>query len=175
LDKEMRKDMSKVVTERPRSRPGKNKDMLRHRKQKIIIDSDGEMNDSIPLIHKTSMKPKYYDRKDFSDLLGPLKKFINSNVGRPWDNVYSEVCESIPANGTLNIHIRNHVSYMVTEAYEEDGIYWDSKGNAIMYPKYIVCNGILLKLPSDRSYLDKVRSIKFDRYNLRKNELTAQS
>lgn len=37
--------------------------------------------------------------KEFSDLLGPLRRFLLSRVGQPWDKVWSEICQVLKGNG----------------------------------------------------------------------------
>jgi hypothetical protein len=104
----MREDMSKVVIERPRwghSLPG-NKTRLRVRR----YDPDKEYDD-LPKRISGSRSKYICDRnlKDFSDLLGPLRRFLRANVGRPWDNVYSEMKESLDDRKVTGLHIFEHV------------------------------------------------------------------
>jgi hypothetical protein len=57
-----------------------------------------------------SRKRQYgYDYKLFSDLLGPLQKYLRSQVGRPWDKVYSELSASLDKRSITGIHIWTHV------------------------------------------------------------------
>ncbi len=56
------------------------------------------------------MGRKAFDcHKDFSDLLGPLKKYLRKQVGRPWDKVYSELSETLDKRSLSGIHIWGHV------------------------------------------------------------------
>jgi hypothetical protein len=58
--------------------------------------------------------------KSFTDLLGPLLRFLRSNVGRPWDAVYSEMSEHLDDRKTTGRHIFDHVEDAVTvNCYEE--------------------------------------------------------
>ncbi|HZZ99769.1 MAG TPA: hypothetical protein VFK07_03630 [Candidatus Paceibacterota bacterium] len=47
--------------------------------------------------------------KDFSDRLGPLRRFLRSRVGQPWDQVYSELARHLPKNTLTGRHIWTHV------------------------------------------------------------------
>ena len=157
----MRSDMKKVVTERPRwGSSHKNIDNLNIRKSAITIEEDGEVSDNTISGGKFSTRAKYYGRKSFSDLLGPLKSYLKSQVGRPWDIVWSEVSQNLPASGVLNIHIRDHIEDFVTLDVEKiDGVFFNSKGNAITYPEFIVYNGILRLLPDSKKYREKISKI----------------
>jgi hypothetical protein len=51
--------------------------------------------------------------KSFTDLLGPLRRFLIGQVGRPWNKVYAELRERISPASTVQIHILGHVETMV--------------------------------------------------------------
>jgi hypothetical protein len=104
----MREDMSKVVIERPRwghSLPsGKTRLRIRH------YDLEKDYED---LPKRVSGSRSKYIRageiKYFSDLLGPLRRFLRKNVGRPWDQVYSEMKESLDDRKVTGRHVFEHV------------------------------------------------------------------
>jgi hypothetical protein len=79
----MRADMGKVLVERPRlgsrdgSRPKKG---YRKRLQKAFDSGD-------PLPVREGMKVRCGRGKHFNEHLGPLRRFLNSNVGRQWDKI----------------------------------------------------------------------------------------
>jgi hypothetical protein len=54
-------------------------------------------------------RPYYRDRKQLSDLLGPLKGYLYAQIGRRWDTVYSEIREQIDPNSVTQLHILGHV------------------------------------------------------------------
>src|SRR5262247_4117913 len=89
----MRDDMSKVVIERPRSGhslPGyKTRLRIRH------YDPEKDYEDLPKRV--SGSRSKYVragETKYFSDFLSPLRRFLRTNVGRPWDKVYSEMRKS---------------------------------------------------------------------------------
>lgn len=51
--------------------------------------------------------------KFFTDLLGPLKRFLASRVGRPWDEVFSELKAVLDARSLLQQHVFVHLEQMV--------------------------------------------------------------
>src|SRR5207244_12869366 len=74
----MRPDMHKVVIERPRH--GRSWAESRPRPKPPF-------DESRPF---ESIMARHTRRKWFSDLLGPLKRWLQSHIGRPWNGVYSE-------------------------------------------------------------------------------------
>lgn len=61
--------------------------------------------------------------KEFTDVLGPLRRFLFSAVGRPWDDVFAEISEALPATGLQGRHIREHVDhYVERNAFLVDGV-----------------------------------------------------
>jgi len=84
----MRSDMNKVVTESPRygSRSRSKKTGLRIRRY------DPEQEYDFPTRMPSSRLRQYgWDAKEFSDVLGPLRRFLQSRVGRNWNRVYGEL------------------------------------------------------------------------------------
>src|SRR6266404_1978920 len=82
----MRSDMKKVVTERPRggggvkTPKGEKRDWQRH----AVED--------LPKRERIRAKWDHTNGgKYFTDVLGPLYRFLLKQAGRPWDNVYSEI------------------------------------------------------------------------------------
>jgi len=99
----MRKDMDKVVTERPRV--GGRSPVKGRAANRSLED----------LPQKESMRKKWVaggNPKEFSDLINPLRRFLNKQVGKPWDKVYSEIVASLPG-GLSGIHILDHIKWEV--------------------------------------------------------------
>ena len=111
----MRKDMNKVLTERPRYGHSRNYHEVRRN------ENSGELED---LPHFQGMRAPYesYDgRKEFSDLLGPLKRFIHGCIGRRYDDVWSEICQAVPSGNTVDDHLKGHARREIeTNTYIED-------------------------------------------------------
>ncbi|MBV8888168.1 MAG: hypothetical protein JO305_00710 [Alphaproteobacteria bacterium] len=97
----MRSDMLRVIVERPR-RGGINR---RGRSPPIA---------ALPL--RESMHRPYYAsgrRKEFNDNLAPLLRYLERQVGRPWDKIYGEIAVHSRGGGTMQQHLRNHLSDFV--------------------------------------------------------------
>jgi hypothetical protein len=113
----MRSDMDKVIVERPRlGRSGSNKAKgSRKRLQKGWPDN---------LPRQEGIKRRSRGgTKTFNEHLGPLRRFLASNVGRPWDKVFSEMRAHININSVVQAHILTHVfDYVNAHAVLIDGV-----------------------------------------------------
>lgn len=110
----MRPDMKKVVVERPRwgSRQSNRKFSAR---LKYVPGHDYEEQPKKMYgfeSHAVDRGNKYFE-KEFTDVLGPLKRFLRKNVGRPWDKVYSELCCGLDRRKATGLHIFQHVENFV--------------------------------------------------------------
>ncbi|MEH2347551.1 MAG: hypothetical protein V7K55_06020 [Nostoc sp.] len=98
--------LSEIVIERPRGgRRISLKKVTGFKKQlyKITEDAiqDGLLN---PYLIKPINKSKY-----LSDHLGPLRRFLRSQVGQPWNEVYSQLCQRLDPNTMAGQHVIGHV------------------------------------------------------------------
>lgn len=67
-----------------------------------------------------------YETKSFSENLNPLWGFIRKNVGRKWDDVYSEICKTFDKRSVINQHILSHLNgFVATKVFEEDGKFFE--------------------------------------------------
>jgi hypothetical protein len=106
----MRADMYKVIVERPRKGSG------------WALKSDGRIfRNSEHAPPKVGMKHGYQSRKWLNENLSPLKRFLGSQIGRPWNKVYSELSQGIDRRNTVQEHIYAHIEQFVAIHTE-----WDS-------------------------------------------------
>lgn len=98
----MRKDMSKVVVERPRH--GRSRPARAGRTRALLDDEGAPLRASMREPVKAPAKTKY-----FSDHLGPLRRFLLKNVGRPWNKVYGEISAELKPTSVVQQHVRDHV------------------------------------------------------------------
>jgi hypothetical protein len=100
----MRKDMSKVIVERPRRDYGRG----RPGRSSALEGADGE-----PLRARARLgrarKTKYLNEN-----LAPLRRYLESQVGRPWSKVYSEISEHLRPTSTVQQHVRDHIEDFVS-------------------------------------------------------------
>lgn len=89
--------MHKVVIERPRWNPGPGKGRRR-----------ANLSDELQPKFEGIKRP-HFCRKGLTDLLGPLKRWLRSQVGRPWNEVYSEACSVIKPDSVVRAHVKTHL------------------------------------------------------------------
>lgn len=124
----MRKDMGKVITERPR---GGSRSRNKKYGESIRWDGHDGNYDNQPKRVTSSARGQYgYDAREFTDVLGPVKGFIRKNVGRPWNKVYSEVCKVLDKRKVTHKHVIDHMFQWVETSpiFCPDG-YWRSPDN----------------------------------------------
>jgi hypothetical protein len=98
----MRPDMHKVIVERPRfgghgSRKG--------RRPRDLEDLPANLG---------MRRPYGHFGKNLDDHLGPLRRYLRKQVGRPWNKVYSEICAGLRAGHPVHDHLRRHIFEIVT-------------------------------------------------------------
>jgi len=99
----MREDMYKVIVERPRRGGTRAGGASRGRIYRASED--------VP--SKIGIKHGIGPSKWLNENLAPLKRFIASQVNRPWDKVYSEICANIDRRNTVQEHIFTHIQDFV--------------------------------------------------------------
>jgi hypothetical protein len=56
---------------------------------------------------------QYVDPRTFTDVLNPLKRFLQKNIGRPWDKVYSDLRGGLDVRKVTGRHVFQHLERMV--------------------------------------------------------------
>ena len=160
--------LDRIVIERPRSGMRISSRRLKGHKKNLeklteIASTDGLLS---PYLIKTRGKTKY-----FSDHLGPMRRWLRSKVGQPWNLVYNELCQRIDTKTLCGQHLLLHVwQYVEREVYLIDGVLYRKNGyryfawrcsELYVHPE----TGILCKVepekktppqkPSDRIIIDK--------------------
>jgi hypothetical protein len=111
----MRADMAKVIVERPRfgSRaPSQKKGYLKYIQRTVL--------DNLP--HREPMMGRWRGRGRFlNEHLGPMRRFLRSNVGRPWNKVHQELCEYVSFDNAVQAHVLAHISQDVRRHVEVRG------------------------------------------------------
>ena len=105
--------MARVIVERPRrgSRHATTNDEKGWGRRNASKGHDEDKYEKLEnLPQKESMTRRYgWNRKELNENLSPLRRFLMKSVNRPWDKVFSEICENINTNSTVQQHIRQHV------------------------------------------------------------------
>lgn len=136
----MRPDMHKVLVERPRRYGGPIEKWSRRRER-------GRRNNPEHAPRYEPMRPRMVGRKEFSDHQNPIEGWLRKNVGRPWDDVFSEACAIASLDGTVRRHLRTHVDGLVEQDVVmrdgEPGTYgwggWRSLRPYSAYTRFYVC------------------------------------
>jgi hypothetical protein len=101
----MREDMPRVITERPRIGHERRYRDVRRAKFRLARHLE-----DLPT-HEGMRRPYRVgdERKQFNEHLSPLRRFLEKQVGRLWDEVYSEICKGLRVDSVLHAHVRGHV------------------------------------------------------------------
>src|SRR6266851_898136 len=94
----MREDMSRVIVERPRLGGG------RHRKGRAVPLEELPSHEGMGRPYTLSG-----DCKSLNENLSPLRRYLERQVGRPWNKVYSEISRHLRADSTVQQHVRDHL------------------------------------------------------------------
>ena len=81
----MRRDVHKVMSERPKS--GRTWESKTPRKRDVVLDVGGDQ------VNENSDHVKQARQKGRRTRFNVLERFLVSRVGRPWDKVYAETCK----------------------------------------------------------------------------------
>jgi hypothetical protein len=145
--------MAKVIVERPRSAVWAGKKPKGSRRR---LRDYGE--DSPPAFE--GIRARWLGQRNFfNEHLGPLRRYLDSQVGRPWDKVFSEICARINRNSVVQDHVRDHVEqYVNRDVLLVDGVPCYSTGRLYGQPLreswsrgWYVCprTGLLRRVPRE--------------------------
>lgn len=107
--------MAKVIVERPRtgSRQKCRKGYMKKWRQ--LPPEDWPKRERI--------KDHKGGTKHFNEHLGPLRRYLRKQVGRPWNLVFAEICIHIRQDSAVQSHVRDHIPDIVEiAAIEIDGV-----------------------------------------------------
>jgi hypothetical protein len=111
----MRGDMPKVIVERPRGGGGK------LRRKKAVRDDDASLS-KIGVKRDAMMRGA---NKSLNENLAPLKRYLESQINRPWDKVWSEICKNLKPSNTVQQHVRDHIpDFVAIKTTLRDGQVW---------------------------------------------------
>jgi hypothetical protein len=109
----MRKDMKDLLLDTGRVGGGWGKGAGARRYHLKNDDPDDLSN------WQPSSRKRVAGHKHQGDRLNPLKRYLKRNCGRPWSEVYAEICEFADSRTIRGFHLRQHVwQYVVPNNYD---------------------------------------------------------
>lgn len=107
----MREDMFKVIVERPRgaSRWAP--------KSKLRLDKCPDRANATG--HRMALEQRGWT-KCLNENLAPLKRYLHAQVGRKWDDVFSDICAHLDTGSTVKMHVRTHIDDFVMRHVRRD-------------------------------------------------------
>ena len=166
----MRDDIAKKLCERPRYGGGGKYNLKAARR---AGKNPNNWND---LPKKESMRRvniKNWNAKYLNEYFPPLLGFLKKNVGRPWNKVFSEICQNLNPSSTVHKHVFDHLlrDFVETKPIWKDGsnIPYNEYGSEISW-YYVDRHGFL----RDNSVKRKRRSNKERAKRRRQRDLEAR-
>jgi hypothetical protein len=138
----MRDDMKHVIIDRPRLGGSGGRSLTpkggKRRWQRYA-------EDEYPKSESTARRRLYgYGCKELNEHLAPLRRWLRSNCGRPWNDVYAEICANLRVDNATQAHVRDHAEqYVLKHTQLIDGEVRDSKGEPLtrygwrLYPFFV--------------------------------------
>jgi hypothetical protein len=121
----MREDMAKVIVERPRIRP--------------FSSRKGRRRDPDDLPFREGFRRAASlrgDRKQLNENLKPLRRYLERQVGRPWNKIYSEIAAHLRADSAVQQHVRDHLRDFVAVKPQRLDAGW--RGHDLWYQPFYV-------------------------------------
>ena len=97
----MREDMFKVIVERPRLG---SRHAMRTKLRYDKVPGRKRVTGRRMALEATGWT------KCLNENLAPLKRYLHKQTGRPWNKVYSEICQHLDTNSTVKQHVRDHLT-----------------------------------------------------------------
>lgn len=110
----MRSDMLRVIAAR-RSRQGGACRKPRPTTARIMEEADVDGEGVLLERHASYIRPHVlsYRNKNPNEDLSPLKRFLRTNLGRPWDDVMSEICAHFDSRSPVHRRVLKYLDRLV--------------------------------------------------------------
>ncbi|MGH7440376.1 MAG: hypothetical protein ACRENE_32180 [Polyangiaceae bacterium] len=108
--------MSKVIVERPRL--GRSHRATSEYPRGYLENRWAPDWDAAPRVEGMG---RGYREKSFNENLRPLLRFLHSNTGRLWDDVYSEIAARVSCQSAVQKHVLTHLREYVAETAWPEG------------------------------------------------------
>ena len=124
----MRDDMARVIVERPRIPAFKSRQGRRQALEDLPTHEG--------LRRAQSLRG---DRKQLNENLAPLRRYLERQVGRPWNKVYAEIAKRLRVANTVQQHVRDHLRDFVAVTPRRQIHNWQSSmcGGLWSQPLYV--------------------------------------
>jgi len=99
----MRDDMARVIVERPRI-----PDHSARRKGRSVPFDQLPAQEGMRRPHI-----RFWGGKQLNENLAPLRRYLERQVGRPWDKIYSDIAAHLRVDSTVQQHVRDHLQDFV--------------------------------------------------------------
>lgn len=121
----MRPDMDKVIVERPRLGGGGRRPKGLRKRERLA------MADLAP--SREGYRRRWTSwQKHLNEHLGPLRRYLQSQVGRPWNKVHSEISQHLRLDSAVQSHVLDHLwDYVEVNARLVDGVVCSATGEPI--------------------------------------------
>lgn len=125
--------LDEILIERPRGgmrRSSRRLPGVKRRLERLTREAaeDGLLN---PYRIKVRNRTKY-----LSDHLGPMRRLLRSQLGQPWDQVYSKICREVKGNTMAGQHVLGHLwAYVCTAVEMVDGVP-HARGGAVWHSPF---------------------------------------
>jgi len=147
----MRPDMAKVIVERPRFDSRDPAQKKGYQKQLQLIGIDYASREKMLGLWRGQ-------GRWFNEHLGPMRRFLRSQAGRPWNKVHQELCEFVSFDNVVQKHVLTHVyDYVQRVAVIKNGCVYHGedfrRGSELAPGQMYVCprTGILRTVRRSRS------------------------
>lgn len=100
----MREDMFKVIVERPR--------LFRRHARRVKSRYDRQPDRTKVGMRRAALEQRGL-RKGLNENLAPLRRYLQKQRGRAWNDVYSEICARLDTRSTVKQHVRDHLEDLI--------------------------------------------------------------
>ena len=137
----MREDMAKLLTEAERY--GSSNPSQKWGKR-LRYDPDSDYDNEIQRAGMSRRgnghRSHKINGKELSDVLNPLQGYLRKSVGRPWDEVYSELCKNLDRRSVSGLHVFQHLWQFVAKntvmCMDGEVREWGSRGGYLSKPDW---------------------------------------
>ena len=123
----MRDDMFEIIIERPRRGSRWMKHARRADRTDPNVDARRDPDAMLKQIGVGKWSRMSRRWKSLNENLAPLRRYLESQVNRPWDKVWSDLTANLSTGSTVQQHVRDHVEdFVAYRTFVKDGTVYAS-------------------------------------------------